>query len=112
MICSYYQDSMKRWRASRSMFEPSIVVANVHEAFETCCGWLGTHDVNVNQDGNGSTIVTIKELRNYGKRKCKNGCPEGVDMRTCPRVENHTCPLLTWQGKDIIIGHKQQELFK
>lgn len=51
------------------MFEPSIVVANANEAFETCCGWLGTHDVNVDPDGNGSTIVTIKELRNYGSKK-------------------------------------------
>lgn len=53
------------------MFEPSIVVANAHEAFETCCGWLGTHDVNVIPDSNGSTIVTIKELRNYGRGKSK-----------------------------------------
>lgn len=77
MICSYYQDSMKRWRASRSMFEPSIVVANAHEAFETCCGWLGTHDVNVDPDGNGSTIVTIKELRNYGSKKFRRNRSQG-----------------------------------
>ncbi|MBQ4393814.1 MAG: hypothetical protein II825_00745 [Paludibacteraceae bacterium] len=69
MICSYYQDSAKRWRASRSMFGPSIIVANAHAAFEACCAWLGTHDVNVDPDGSGNTIVTIKELRNYGSKK-------------------------------------------
>ena len=59
------------------MYEPSIVVANAHEAFETCCGWLGTHDVNVDPDGNGSTIVTIKELRNYGKHRLQERMPGG-----------------------------------
>ena len=51
------------------MFGPSIIVANAHAAFEACCAWLGTHDVNVDPDGNGNTIVTIKELRNYGSKK-------------------------------------------
>lgn len=43
--------------------------------------------------------------------KCINGCPPGIDLRTCQRIDNHTCPLMTWQGDSIIIGHKQQSLF-
>ncbi|MBR0064103.1 MAG: hypothetical protein IJQ06_00735 [Paludibacteraceae bacterium] len=43
--------------------------------------------------------------------QCTNGCPPGTDMRTCPGVENHTCPLMTWQGDSVIIGRKQQSLF-
>ena len=70
MICSYFQDSAKRWRAQRDMFSPSVVVANCHAAFEQCCEWLGTHKVAMIENGNGSTIVlTIKDYKDYGKRK-------------------------------------------
>ncbi len=44
--------------------------------------------------------------------QCKNGCPKGVDMRTCKRMLAHECPLLHWQGSELTVGNRQKQLFE
>lgn len=39
------------------------------------------------------------------------GCPKGQDLRECKYFPKE-CPFVTCRGSDLIIGDKQQELFK
>lgn len=45
------------------------------------------------------------------KNDCMNGCPPGIDLRNCKKVLAGECPLLCNNGRELIIGKRQQELF-
>lgn len=45
------------------------------------------------------------------KHTCTNGCPPGIDMRTCQKLMAGECPVICCQGDVMLIGQRQQSLF-
>lgn len=43
-------------------------------------------------------------------KDCKNGCPPGMDMRTCMLAFMEGCPYLSSRGGDIFVKQNTQQL--